>query len=82
MARGPAISGRLLFRGRAEDVGAEVMARDAGRGFDGEDMLSRDPAITVNPRPDMALPDRLFIGGKEPGQCALASGRSYRGFER
>ncbi len=69
-------------RGRAEDVRAEVVAGYARGRFDGEDMLSRDPAITVNPRPDMALPDRLFIGGKEPGQCALASGRSYRGFER
>lgn len=58
------------------------MARDPAGQLDSENMLGRHTPLSIDPRPDMTLPDDLFLGGKEPGQSALASDRRDRGFER
>lgn len=74
--------GGFIGRRRAEDVGAQVVARNAAGCFDGQNVLRWHATLAVDPSPHMALPDGLFFSGKESGQSALASDRCDCGFER
>lgn len=61
----------------AEDVGAQVVSRYASGGFDLDHELGGNRVTTMNPCPNVALPDDTCLCRKNSGQCALSAGRFY-----